>query len=86
MCQAGLNTADYKLAIHQLAEHSKMLKNNADQWARLADSAHEHDLSLKLQEAGVKAAEAASLFEAAMEDLRSHGHSHSHSHVHISEV
>ena len=82
MCQAGLNTADYKLAIHQLAEHSKLLKNNAEQWAKLAEVAHEHDLSHKLQEAGLKAAEVAVLLDAAMEDLRHH----SHGHVHISEV
>ncbi|MBE0447014.1 MAG: hypothetical protein IBX64_02740 [Actinobacteria bacterium] len=80
MCQTGLNIADYKLAVHQLAEYSRLLKSNADQWARLAESAHEHDLSNKLQEAGAKAAEVTALFESAMEELRYH------SHVHISDA
>ena len=80
MCQTGLNVTDYKLAIHQLAEYARLLKNNAEQWARLAESAHEHDLSHTLQEAGTKAAEATALFESAMEALRNH------SHVHISDV
>lgn len=85
MCQAGINTADYKVAIRQLTEHSKLLQTNAEQWSRLADSAHEHGLSGKLKEAGAKAAEAAALLEAAMEDLHHHHH-HGHGHVHITEV
>lgn len=84
MCQAGLNTTDFKVAIHQLAEHSRLLNTNAEQWARLADVAHEHELSSKLKDAGAKAAEAAALLEAAMEDLRHHHYGHDH--VHITEV
>jgi hypothetical protein len=84
MCQAGLNTTDFKVAIHQLIEHSKLLNTNAGQWARLADTAHVDGLSSKLKDAGAKAAEATALLEAAMEDLRHHHHDHDH--VHITEV
>jgi diacylglycerol kinase len=73
---------DFKVAIYQLLEHFKLLNTNAEQWARLADAAHEHELSGKLKDAGAKAAEAGALLETAMEDLRHHNHGH----VHITEV
>lgn len=84
MCQAGINTAEYKVAVHQLAEHARLVTTNAGQWARLADAAHEHGLSGRLKDAGAKAAEAAALLEAALEELRHHHHHHDH--VHITEV
>ncbi|HCG99866.1 MAG: hypothetical protein A2074_02180 [Candidatus Aquicultor primus] len=84
MCQAGLNTTDFKVAIYQLIEHSKLLNTNAGQWAKLADVAHVNELSSKLKDAGAKAAEATALLEAALEDLRHHHHDHDH--VHITEV
>ena len=80
MCQAGFNSADYKLAIHQLTEQTKVLKTSSDQWARLANTVHQHELSHKLEDAGAKMAEAITLLEEAMEAA----HHHTHDHVHIS--
>jgi len=76
MCQTGINTADYKLAIHQLTELGKLLKNNTGQWAKLADAMHEHGLSGKLGEAGDKMTEVISLLEEAFEKVHDHGHVH----------
>ena len=80
MCQAGINTADYKVAIHQLQAMAKLLGNNADQWARLASSAHQDELASILKEASEKTAEVEKQFEAAFERV----HEHNHDHVHIS--
>ncbi|NCO66760.1 MAG: hypothetical protein COW32_06290 [Candidatus Aquicultor secundus] len=80
MCQAGISTADYKLAIHQLTELSKLLKNNTEQWARLAGASHEKLLSGHLEEAAVKVTEITTLLEAAFAAV----HDHEHPHVHIS--
>lgn len=82
MCQAGINTADYKLAIHQLTELSKLLKSNTEQWARLAEASHEEHLSGHLEEAAVKTSEVTALLEAAFTAV--HDHDHEHPHVHIS--
>lgn len=78
MCQTGINTADYKLAIHQLTELGKLLKNNTEQWSKLAGAMHEHDVSGKLAEAGDKMSEVLSLLEEAFVKV------HDHNHVHIS--
>jgi ABC-type Fe3+-citrate transport system substrate-binding protein len=80
MCQAGINTADYKVAIHQLQEIAKLLGNSSEQWARLASSAHQDELSNKLSEAAAKSTEIGKILEAAFEDV----HDHTHPHVHIS--
>lgn len=79
MCQAGINTTDYKLAIHQLAELAKLAKTNSEQWARLAESWQQAELSTTLGSASDKLAEAIALFEQAMDDVHDH-----HTHVHIS--
>lgn len=84
MCQAGINTADYKLAIHQLTELSKLLKGNTEQWARLAGASHEKLLSGRLEEAAVKVAEVTALLETAFTAVHDHDHDHGHPHVHIS--
>lgn len=76
MCQAGINSTDYKLAIHQLTEHARLLKNNAEQWAMLADSMHEHELAHRIQDAGSKMTEAILLLEEAIEEVREHNHNH----------
>ncbi|MDI6716301.1 MAG: hypothetical protein QME63_05095 [Actinomycetota bacterium] len=78
MCQSGINTADFKLAIYQLIEHSKLLKSSMEQWAMLADSVHEHGLVENLREAESKVAEATALLGKAMDAV------HKHSHVQIS--
>lgn len=80
MCQVGFNSADYKLAIHQLSEQTKVLKTSSEQWARLAGTVHQDTLSHRLEEVGAKMAEAIALLEQAMDDT----HHHSHDHVHIS--
>lgn len=79
MCQVGFNSADYKLAIHQLTEQTKVLKTSSEAWARLAGSVNQLHLSQHLLEAGAKMAEAVALLEAAMSDT----HHHSHDHVEI---
>ncbi|MHB8841493.1 MAG: hypothetical protein ACYC56_06860 [Candidatus Aquicultor sp.] len=84
MCQAGINTADYKLAIHQLTELSKLLKGNTEQWARLAGASHEKLLSGRLEEAAVKVTEVTTLLEAAFAAVHDHDHDHGHPHIHIS--
>lgn len=78
MCEVGFSTADYKLAIHQLTEQSKLLKNGIEQWSRLAKTAHQDHLSEKLTKAAEKAAEAVTLLEQAFEEV------HNHDHIHIS--
>ena len=80
MCQNGFNSADFKLAIHQLAELSKLIKSGSEQWSRLADAQHQHELSKSLEQAGEKMAEVTALLEVAFE----HAHNHDHSHIHIS--
>lgn len=80
MCQAGINSTDYKLAIHQLTEHARLLKINAEQWAMMADSMHEHELAHRIQDAGSKVAEVILLFEEAIEDVREHTHTQIHLH------
>jgi hypothetical protein len=80
MCQAGINTADYKVAIHQLQELAKLLNTSSDQWARLAGAAHQKELAATLQEASQKAGEAGELLASAFDSV----HEHTHSHVHIS--
>jgi ABC-type Fe3+-citrate transport system substrate-binding protein len=80
MCQAGVNTADYKVAIHQLQEIAKLLGNSSDQWARLAGAAHQDELSSRLKEAASKSTEIGQILKIAFENI----HEHSHPHVHIS--
>jgi hypothetical protein len=80
MCQAGINTADYKVAIHQLQELAKLLGNNSEQWARLAISANQSELAEKLNNAAAKADEIKEVLASAFENV----HEHSHNHVHIS--
>ncbi len=78
MCDAGFSTADYKLAIHQLTELSKLLKSNTEQWSRLAATVHQDHLSNRLEAAAAAVAEATVLLESAFDEV------HEHDHVHIS--
>ncbi len=78
MCDVEFSTADYKLAIHQLTELSKLLKGNTEQWARLAAAVHQDHLSNRLQAAAAAVAEATALLESAFDEV------HEHDHVHIS--
>ncbi|HEY3375173.1 MAG TPA: hypothetical protein VGK02_08945 [Candidatus Aquicultor sp.] len=78
MCQNGFNSADYKLAIHQLTEQTKVIKTSSEQWARLSGSVHQDELSAKLGEAGAKLAEAIAMLDAAMDAAHDHGHDHVH--------
>lgn len=76
MCDAGFSTADYKLAIHQLTELSRLLKSDTEQWSRLAGTVQQNHLSEKLSKASAKVAEAIVLLEEAFDEVHNHDHAH----------
>lgn len=78
MCTTGINSADYKLALHQQQEQAKLLAKSLKQWADLAEMMGQTELGERIAEAATKAAEAAeSIHHAAHEIDHLHGdHDH----------
>lgn len=78
MCTTGINTADYKLALHQQEQLAEHLAKSLKQWSDLAGLLGQKGVCDKIAEAAARANEAAAAVrEAAHEIEHVHGdHDH----------
>jgi hypothetical protein len=77
MCTAGINTADFKLVLHQQAELIKLVAKNVRQWADLAKAAGQNELSQEIEKVATKAGDLLELLQNAgskIDHLTSHEH------------
>jgi hypothetical protein len=63
MCTAGINTADFKLVIHQQAELVKLVAKSVRQWADLAKAAGQNELGQEIEKVATKAADLLELLQ-----------------------
>ncbi|MHB0977328.1 MAG: hypothetical protein ACYC1U_09055 [Candidatus Aquicultorales bacterium] len=69
MCTTGINTADYKLALHQQEELAKHLSKSLKQWADLAGMVGQSELGEEIGVAVAKADELAHAIHHAAHEL-----------------
>lgn len=79
MCSTGINTADYKLVLHQQEELAKHLAKNLKQWSDLATMMGQAELGERISEASTKATEAAESIHGAAHEI-DHLHDDDHDH------
>lgn len=82
MCTSGINSADYKLALHQQEQLAKHVSNCLKQWSDLASMVGESELGEEIAKAVAKANEAAEAIHKAAHAVDHHHEHGDHGHGH----
>lgn len=76
MCTEGINTADFKLALHQQIETARLLERNIRQWGDLAKACGQADFGEKVVSASARVADIVAGLEEATAGVEHLGHEH----------